>query len=205
MRTCPTYFDDNTVRFCLDAGEHHWHEWDVSHPSSSTSHTRYPKRKAAYQAICRGFNTRRTRWQVIRLWSDYMSECEGQEYEDKGTWEDKLGKEDLIPNPILHGLGFEAMLRSTLLSKKSVKKPRTWGMTLLYMTRADARCLGENDLTSPGSALAIIGINDLLEMYIKDAFKPWCYPTALGLKLSRMMPSWPGRGNIIQPLTGVKI
>ena len=53
--------------------------------------------------------------------SHYQSELKGQQFEDHSS-EDKLEEEDLIPNPSLHGLGFETMLRSVLPSKKSFRK-----------------------------------------------------------------------------------
>ena len=56
------------------------------------------------------------------------------------------------------------------------------------MTKGDARCLGENDIPSPGSAPAAIWVNALQTIYREDAFKSQHDPTSLGLKLSRKMP-----------------
>ena len=72
------------------------------------------------------------------------------------------------------------MLRSVLPSKKSIKKARSRQTDLWYITRADARHLGENDTPSLGSVPASIRVNSLHTMYSKDAFKPPALPYCFG-------------------------
>ena len=57
-----------------------------------------------------------------QTWRMTESEPEGQQSEDCSPSEDELEDEDPFPNPILFGIGFEAMLRSVWPSKKSVTK-----------------------------------------------------------------------------------
>ena len=79
------------------------------------------------------------------------------------------------------------MHRSALPFKKSIEKAGSGETEIWYTTRADARCLEENDIPGPGSAPATIRVNALQAMYGKDAFKPTALPYCFGTQSSRKM------------------
>ena len=107
---------------------------------------------------------------------DYSGESEqGSNEEDGHPTDEKLPcnderEEELIPNPELQGLSFEAMLRSVLLTKHNVKKARRRETELRHTTRVDTRHL--QDIPGPNPVLAVIKTNALQAMYGQDAFKP---------------------------------
>ena len=99
--------------------------------------------------------------------------------ENHGTSEDELEEKDLILNLSLCGLGFEAMLRSAISSKKKVKKAGSQKTELWCTTRIDA--LAENDMPHSGSAPVSIRMNTPQVMYGEDGFQvlvlSYCFET----------------------------
>ena len=76
---------------------------------------------------------------------DCSGESEQGSYDESGQpTEEKLPSDDareeeLIPNPELWGLGFEAMPRLPLPSKKNLKRAGSRKTKLWHMTRAESR------------------------------------------------------------------
>ena len=104
-----------------------------------------PRTKAAQQAIHKNLGALILEEPQVRALDRDTKYDFDPEVQQSKDWvlDDKLEEEDFIPNSSMYSLGFEAMLRSTLPSKKSVKKdgsretefdtwpgltPDTWGI-----------------------------------------------------------------------------
>ena len=73
-----------------------------------------------------------------RAESEQGSDEEGSHPAEETVTSDDEINEELISGPGLQGLGFEAMLRSVLPSKKNLKKAGSREIKLWHTTRADA-------------------------------------------------------------------
>ena len=111
--------------------------------------------------------------------SEQDSDDEGGHLTEGKLPTDDEREEEPILNPEPQGLGFRAMLRSAVPSKKNLKKAGNRETELWHTMIADAQQL--NDIPGPDSAVAVIKINALQAVYGKDTFKPpalaYCFST----------------------------
>ena len=83
-----------------------------------------PKAKSAQAGNRKNLDTSVLQWDTEEQSSGSerdKAEAEGDHsHKDHGFSEDEKEETDLVQNPSLHGMGFEAMLRSVLFSKSLV-------------------------------------------------------------------------------------